>query len=88
MVEVKALEDSLSWIIKIQNEDYTLGELLRTQLLKDERVLFCSYNVNEMDKYLTFFIQTNGFSSGPELLSAAINHALNDVAALERQIKI
>lgn len=61
-------------IVKIEREDHTLANLLRAQLLKDDRVIFAAYKV-EHPLFANFVlrIQTEDNYSPKEALKNACN---------------
>ncbi|CAI5758748.1 unnamed protein product [Candida verbasci] len=67
-------------IVKIEREDHTLANLLRAQLLKDERVLFAAYKV-EHPLFANFVlrIQTDDGYSPKEALQNACSGLLNEL---------
>jgi len=72
----------------ILKEDHTLGNLIRMQLYRDPKVLFCGYRIpHPLEHSIQIKVQTDG-SYGPEV---AMKNALNDIArdltALEKQIQ-
>lgn len=59
--------------IKIEKEDHTLGNMLRSQLLHDERVLFAGYkNEHPLDHSIVLRVQTvDDYSPREAVMNAA-----------------
>ncbi|ODQ61163.1 hypothetical protein WICANDRAFT_104276 [Wickerhamomyces anomalus NRRL Y-366-8] len=75
-------------IVTFEKEDHTLGNLLRAQLLKDERVLFAAYKV-EHPLFAKFVmrIQTEENYSPREALRNACNSVISQLDVLRERFK-
>lgn len=60
----------------IQNEDHTLGNLVRMQLHEDRCVVFAGYRIpHPLESKMLIMVQTNGQKTPVQ----AVEHALNDL---------
>lgn len=75
-------------IIKFEREDHTLGNLLRSQLLQDSRVIFAAYKV-EHPLFANFLlrIQTEEGYSPKEALKNACSAILHQLTVLQQKFK-
>ncbi|ODV79449.1 RNA polymerase II core subunit [Suhomyces tanzawaensis NRRL Y-17324] len=75
-------------IIKIEREDHTLANLLRAQLLKDEKVIFAAYKV-EHPLFANFVlrIQTEDDYSPREALKNACSGLISDLDVIKTRFK-
>ncbi|CUM45366.1 uncharacterized protein AC631_00481 [Debaryomyces fabryi] len=75
-------------LIKIEREDHTLGNLIRAQLLKDERVLFAAYKV-EHPLFANFVlrIQTEDDYSPREALRNACSGLIGELDIIKTRFK-
>lgn len=75
-------------IIKIEREDHTLANLLRGQLLKDERVLFAAYKV-EHPLFANFVlrIQTEDNYTPKEALRNACTNLIGELDMIKNKFK-
>lgn len=75
-------------IIKIEREDHTLANLLRAQLLKDEKVLFAAYKV-EHPLFANFVlrIQTEDDYSPREALRNACSALIGELDIIKTRFK-
>ncbi|CAG89138.1 DEHA2F09944p [Debaryomyces hansenii CBS767] len=75
-------------LIKIEREDHTLGNLIRAQLLKDERVLFAAYKV-EHPLFANFVlrIQTEDDYSPREALRNACSGLIGELDVIKTRFK-
>ena len=71
-------------IVKIEREDHTLANLLRAQLLKDDRVLFAAYKV-EHPLFANFVlrIQTEDDYSPREALQNACSGLISELDVIK-----
>ncbi|RLV93072.1 DNA-directed RNA polymerase II subunit RPB11 [Spathaspora sp. JA1] len=71
-------------IIKIEREDHTLANLLRSQLLKDDKVIFAAYKV-EHPLFANFVlrIQTEDDYSPREALKNACSGLISELDAIK-----
>ncbi|CAX44350.1 DNA-directed RNA polymerase II [13.6 kda] subunit, putative [Candida dubliniensis CD36] len=71
-------------IVKIEREDHTLANLLRAQLLKDERVLFAAYKV-EHPLFANFVlrVQTEDDYSPREALQNACSSLISELDVIK-----
>lgn len=77
-----------SAIIKFEREDHTLGNLLRSQLLQDSRVVFAAYKV-EHPLFANFVmrIQTEDGYSPKEALKNACSSLIAQLGFLNEKFK-
>ncbi|CAH2354103.1 DNA-directed RNA polymerase II subunit Rpb11p [[Candida] railenensis] len=75
-------------LIKIEREDHTLANMLRAQLLKDERVLFAAYKV-EHPLFANFVlrIQTEDDYSPKEALKNACSSLISELDIIKTKFK-
>ncbi|CCH41930.1 DNA-directed RNA polymerase II subunit [Wickerhamomyces ciferrii] len=75
-------------IVTFEKEDHTLGNLLRAQLLKDERVVFAAYKV-EHPLFANFVmrIQTEDNYTPREALKNACYNVIAQIEALKSKFK-
>ncbi|AOW04676.1 DNA-directed RNA polymerase [Yarrowia lipolytica] len=74
--------------IKFEKEDHTLGNLLRSQLLHDSRVIFAAYKV-EHPLFANFVlrIQTEDDYSPQEALTNACNALIRQLSDLQEKFQ-
>lgn len=75
-------------LIKFEREDHTLGNLIRAQLLRDERVLFAAYKV-EHPLFANFVlrIQTEEDYSPREALRNACSGLIGELDIIKTRFK-
>lgn len=75
-------------IIKIEREDHTLANLLRAQLLKDEKVLFAAYKV-EHPLFANFVlrIQTEDDYTPKDALRNACSGLISELDIIKTRFK-
>ncbi|CCG22810.1 Rpb11 RNA polymerase II subunit [Candida orthopsilosis Co 90-125] len=75
-------------IVKIEREDHTLANLLRAQLLKDDRVIFAAYKV-EHPLFANFVlrIQTEDNYSPKEALKNACNALIAELRDISNKFQ-
>ncbi|CAK7892758.1 DNA-directed RNA polymerase II subunit Rpb11p [[Candida] anglica] len=75
-------------LVKIEREDHTLANLLRAQLLKDDRVLFAAYKV-EHPLFANFIlrIQTEDDYSPREALKNACTGLISQLDVIKTRFK-
>ncbi|KNC46109.1 RNA polymerase II core subunit [Thecamonas trahens ATCC 50062] len=72
----------------IQCEDHTLGNLLRMNLLENDKVLFAGYKIpHPLENYLLLRIQTVPESTPSAALQQALSDLVQSVAVLEETFK-
>ena len=72
----------------VMKEDHTLGNLLRSQLLKDPQVIFAGYRVpHPLEHKFNLRIQTTPDYSPQEAFTNAITDLLSEVSLLEERFK-
>lgn len=75
-------------IFTVKKEDHTLGNLLRTQLLKDPQVLFAGYKVpHPLEHYFVLRIQTTSEYTPQEAFQNAITDLISEISLVEEQFK-
>ncbi|KAI5955638.1 RPB11 [Candida jiufengensis] len=75
-------------IVKIEREDHTLANLLRAQLIKDEKVIFAAYKV-EHPLFANFVlrIQTEDDYTPKEALTKACNSLINELETIKSKFE-
>lgn len=75
-------------LITIEREDHTLGNLIRAQLLKDERVIFAAYKV-EHPLFANFVlrIQTEDNYSPKDALKNACTNLIGELDVIKNKFK-
>lgn len=78
-----------SGTFKIEREDHTLANLLRMELLKNDRVLFVGYKIpHPLDHHFLLRVQTVGPEYTPrDALQAGVAALLEGVEALRRCVE-
>ena len=72
----------------VMKEDHTLGNLLRSQLLKDPQVICAGYRVpHPLEHKFNLRIQTTPDYSPQEAFTNAITDLLSEVSLLEERFK-
>ncbi|KAK2169113.1 hypothetical protein LSH36_12g15025 [Paralvinella palmiformis] len=75
-------------IFTVNKEDHTLGNAIRTQLLKDPQVLFAGYKVpHPLESKFVLRIQTTPDYSPQEAFTNAITDLISEVSLLEERFK-
>ncbi|RJE17817.1 hypothetical protein PHISCL_09847 [Aspergillus sclerotialis] len=73
-------------IFTLNKEDHTLGNLLRSQLLKNPRVLFAGYKVpHPLVPKVELRVQTDGEIAPKEAVTTACNELVKDLGILSRE---
>ncbi|XP_006818068.1 DNA-directed RNA polymerase II subunit RPB11-a [Saccoglossus kowalevskii] len=73
----------------VNKEDHTLGNLLRSQLLKDPQVLFAGYKVpHPLEFKFVLRVQTTPDYSPQEAFTNAITDLISEVSLLEERFKV
>jgi len=73
-------------VFTINKEDHTLGNALRTQLLKDPQVLFAGYKIpHPLEAKFVLRIQTTPDYSPQEAFTNAITDLISEVSLLEER---
>lgn len=75
-------------LIRIEREDHTLANLLRAQLLKDERVIFAAYKI-EHPLFANFVlrIQTEEDYTPKEALKNACTNLIGELDVIKTKFK-
>lgn len=75
-------------IMKFEREDHTLGNLLKSQLLQDQRVIFAAYKV-EHPLFANFIlrVQTEDGYNPREALMNACNALIAQLSTLDKKFK-
>ena len=72
----------------VNKEDQTRGNLLRSQLLKDPKVLFAGYKVpHPLEHKFILRVQTTGDYSPQEAFTNAITDLISEISLLEERFK-
>ncbi|CAL1267345.1 unnamed protein product [Larinioides sclopetarius] len=75
-------------IFTVNKEDHTLGNLIRTQLLKDPNVLFAGYkNPHPLEYKILIRVQTVMEYSPQEAFTNAITDLISELSLLEERFK-
>ncbi|XP_070572433.1 DNA-directed RNA polymerase II subunit RPB11-a [Ptychodera flava] len=73
----------------VNKEDHTLGNLLRSQLLKDPQVLFAGYKVpHPLEHKFVLRVQTTPDYSPQEAFTNAITDLISEISLLEERFKV
>jgi len=73
-------------VFTINKEDHTLGNALKTQLLKDPQVLFADYKIpHPLEAKFVLRIQTTPDYSPQEAFTNAITDLISEVSLLEER---
>jgi len=73
-------------VFTINKEDHTLGNALRTQLLKDPQVLFAGYKIpHPLEAQFVLRVQTTPDYSPQEAFTNAITDLISEVSLLEER---
>eukprot|EP01053_Blabericola_migrator_P012808 Blabericola_migrator_1__12807@NODE_825_length_6370_cov_320_094241_g582_i0_p7_GENE_NODE_825_length_6370_cov_320_094241_g582_i0NODE_825_length_6370_cov_320_094241_g582_i0_p7_ORF_typecomplete_len121_score12_54RNA_pol_L_2/PF13656_6/4_6e24_NODE_825_length_6370_cov_320_094241_g582_i059146276 len=74
--------------ITLQREDHTLGNLLRTQILRDPNCLFAGYrNPHPLEPIIEVRIQSNNKSNPYAIAHNALQALAGEVNSLQQQFK-
>lgn len=66
--------------ITVRQDDHTLGNLLKSQLLKDKHVVFAGYKMwHPLEHSFLLNIQTDGSKTPEQAVSDAINVLVKDI---------
>ena len=74
----------------IENEDHTLGDLIRMKLVNNERVLFAGYMIPhplDLKNRMIIRVRTTEDLSPEQALQDAIEAALEEISGLEESFK-
>ena len=87
-LEIYKNENNLNYLVfKINKEDHTIGDLLQTQLLKIQNVVFSGYKKNHpLENYITLKIITNGTITPIEALDRALKDLYIEFSLLEENL--
>ena len=73
----------------VNKEDHTLGNILRSQLLKDPKVLFAGYKVpHPLEHKFVLRVQTTGDYSPQEAFTNAITDLISEISLMEERFKV
>ncbi|KAI6173057.1 DNA-directed RNA polymerase II subunit RPB11 [Aphelenchoides besseyi] len=73
-------------VFTFAKEDHTLGNLLKTQLLKDQRVLFAGYrNPHPLENKIILRVQTTAETTPSDALATAITDLMAELSLLEER---
>jgi DNA-directed RNA polymerase II subunit RPB11 len=88
-LNIKILKETSNRLeIEIPNEDHTLGNLMRTKLLKDSSVLFAGYQiVHPLTGGIRLVIETNKDGNPREALMKAISQVEEDTKEFKDKFK-
>ncbi|KAI6207209.1 putative RNA polymerases L [Aphelenchoides fujianensis] len=74
-------------VFTFNKEDHTLGNLLKTQLLKDPSVLFAGYrNPHPLEHKIVLRLQTTADTSPADAMTNAINDLMAELTVLEERV--
>uniref|UniRef100_A0A1B6D922 DNA-directed RNA polymerase II subunit RPB11 n=1 Tax=Clastoptera arizonana TaxID=38151 RepID=A0A1B6D922_9HEMI len=75
-------------IFTVNKEDHTLGNMIRTQLLKDPSVLFAGYKLpHPLEHKFVIRIQTTSDYTPHDALMNAITDLLSELSLIEERFK-
>jgi len=73
-------------VFTVNKEDHTLGNALRTQLLKDPQVLFAGYKIpHPLEAKFVLRVQTTPDYSPQEAFTNAITDLISEISLLEER---
>jgi len=83
--KVKYQEDKVNLaLVTIQEEDHTLGNIIRHQLLKDRSVKFSGYKrPHPLEPYIEIKVQTNGVKPPSQAVRDACDELTAQVEMME-----
>merc|ERR1712227_520747 len=75
-------------LFTLNREDHTLGNILKTQLLRDPKVLFAGYkNPHPLENRVIIRVQTTPDYTPQEAFTNAITDLLSELSLLEERFK-
>lgn len=75
-------------LFTLNKEDHTLGNILKTQLLRDPKVLFAGYkNPHPLENRVVIRVQTTPDYSPQEAFTNAITDLLSELSLLEERFR-
>merc|ERR1712130_42659 len=88
-IEVKKeVNVSDACLFTLNREDHTLGNILKTQLLRDPKVLFAGYkNPHPLENRVIIRVQTTPDHSPQDAFTNAITDLLSELSLLEERFK-
>eukprot|EP00002_Diphylleia_rotans_P024425 TRINITY_DN4822_c0_g1_i1.p1 TRINITY_DN4822_c0_g1~~TRINITY_DN4822_c0_g1_i1.p1 ORF type:complete len:112 (+),score=23.86 TRINITY_DN4822_c0_g1_i1:54-389(+) len=73
--------------VKIHLEDHTIGNLVKMQLLRDEKILFAGYRMpHPLEHRIEIKIRTTADHSPSEAYKAAVEALVEEVSLLESMV--
>ncbi|XP_020377803.1 DNA-directed RNA polymerase II subunit RPB11-a [Chiloscyllium punctatum] len=76
-------------LFTINKEDHTLGNTIRSQLLKDPQVLFAGYKVpHPLEHKIVIRVQTTPDYSPQEAFTNAITDLISELSLLEERFRV
>ena len=86
--EIFPILHALSKIIYLFQEDHTLGNMIRCQLLKDPNILFAGYkNPHPLENKFILRIQTTSDYTPQDALRNAITDLISELSLFEERFK-
>lgn len=75
-------------LFTLNREDHTLGNILKTQLLRDPKVLFAGYkNPHPLENKVVIRVQTTSDYTPQEAFTNAITDLLSELSLLEERFR-
>ncbi|KNC96332.1 DNA-directed RNA polymerase [Spizellomyces sp. 'palustris'] len=82
--EIKDTKIPNAATFEVQKEDHTLGNLLRTQLLKNSKVLFAGYKMpHPLHHSFVLKVQTTPETSPLEVLQNDVNSLIREISSIK-----
>ncbi|XP_059404982.1 DNA-directed RNA polymerase II subunit RPB11-a-like [Carassius carassius] len=76
-------------LFTLNKEDHTLGNIIRSQLLKDPQVLFSGYKVpHPLEHKIVIRVQTTPDYSPQEAFTNAITDLISELSLLEERFRV
>ncbi|XP_048374504.1 DNA-directed RNA polymerase II subunit RPB11-a [Sphaerodactylus townsendi] len=76
-------------LFTINKEDHTLGNIIKSQLLKDPQVLFAGYKVpHPLEHKIIIRVQTTPDYSPQEAFTNAITDLISELSLLEERFRV
>ncbi|KAG9351856.1 hypothetical protein JZ751_023107, partial [Albula glossodonta] len=76
-------------LFTLNKEDHTLGNIIRSQLLKDPQVLFAGYKVpHPLEHKIVIRVQTTPDYSPQEAFTNAITDLISELSLLEERFRV
>ncbi|KAI9295847.1 DNA-directed RNA polymerase II subunit RPB11-like protein [Neoconidiobolus thromboides FSU 785] len=78
-----------SMIFRIEREDHTLGNMIRTELHKNPKVIFSGYKIpHPLQHHLEIYIQTQDGYKPATALNEALSTLISDIAKMRSNFDV